>query len=116
MLRILIISIISRYNSFSYFKAKFALLIIIFSKKKISFHNPKNPKMNQEQLIQTIHNILSSDNALRKQSEETLNSFKKASPNDFLFFLLNLLQSKYLKYFKSLSYSKQKKRSRERYP
>jgi len=49
--------------------------------------------MNQDQLIQVIHNILGSDNTLRKQSEESLNSFKKASPNDYVLFLLNLLQS-----------------------
>ena len=49
--------------------------------------------MNQDQLIQVIHNILGSDNNLRKQSEESLNSLKKSSPNDFILFLLNLLQS-----------------------
>lgn len=51
--------------------------------------------MNIEQLVQVIHNILSSDNVLRKQCEESLNAFKKASPNDFVMFMLHLLPSKF---------------------
>lgn len=49
--------------------------------------------MNIEQLVQVIHNILSSDNVLRKQSEESMNAFKKASPNEFVMFMLHLLPS-----------------------
>lgn len=51
----------------------------------------------QEQLLAIIHNLFSSDNALRKQAEELLSQARDTNPNEFVKAMLHLSRHEDLK-------------------